>query len=162
MGYHKDNHFSNLDWVLIAINSVLFLFSWAYLIAWYPSLPEIIPVHFDVLGKPNGYSSKENIWFTPFLFTLLSVAFIFGAKYQEAITYPKRKIGKLERISNLKMMLFTALLPAVLCPIILYTMIEASIIENFEMPWIMPIIIGIVLLYLPVVLYYKFKTLKLS
>jgi uncharacterized membrane protein len=162
MGYHKDNHFSNLDWALIAINSVLLLFSWAYLIAWYPSLPEIIAVHFDVLGKPNGYSSKENIWIAPILFTLLSVAFIFGAKYQKAITYPKRKIGKLERISNLKMMLFTALLLAILCPVIIYTMIEASIIENFEMPWIMPIIMGIVLLYLPVVLHYKFKTLKLS
>lgn len=162
MGHHKDNHFSNLDWALIAINSILLLFSWAYLIAWYPSLPEIIAVHFDVLGKPNGYSSKENIWINPFLFTLLSAGFIFGAKYQEAITYPKRKIGKLERISNLKMMLFTALLLAILCPIIIYTMIEASIIENFEMPWIMPMIIGIVLLYLPVVLHYKFKILKLS
>ena len=78
MGYHKDNHFSNLDWALIAINSILLLFSWAHLIAWYPSLPEIIAVHFDVLGKPNGYSSKENIWIAPILFTLVSVAFIFG------------------------------------------------------------------------------------
>ena len=161
MGYHKDHHFSSIDWALIAINSILLLFSWAYLIACYPSLPEIIAVHFDVLGKPNGYSSKENIWFTPLFFTLLSIAFIFGAQYQEAITYPKRKIDKLERISNLKMMLCSALLLAILCPIILYTMIEASIIENSEMPWIMPIIVGIVLLYLPVVLYYKFKTVKL-
>ena len=162
MGYHKDNHFSNLDWALIAINSILLLFSWAHLIAQYPSLPEIIAVHFDVLGKPNGYSSKENIWIAPLLFTLVSVAFIFGAKYQEAITYPKRKIGKLERISNLKMMLSTALLLAILCLLIIYTMIEASIIENFEIPWLMPIIAGITAIYLGVVFYYKFKTLKLS
>jgi len=162
MGHHKDHHFSNFDWALIAINSALLLFSWVYLIAWYPALPEIIAVHFDVVGKPNGYSSKENIWFAPFLFTLLSIAFIFGAKYQETITYPKRRIDKLERISNLKMMLFTALLLAILCPIILYTMIKASIIENFEMPWILPLVLGIVLLYLPVVLYYKFKTIKSS
>ena len=161
MGHHKDHPFSNFDWALIAINSAVLLLSWVYLIAWYPALPEIIAVHFDVLGKPNGYSSKENIWFTPLFFTLLSIAFIFGAQYQEAITYPKRKIDKLERISNLKMMLCSALLLAILCPIILYTMIEASIIENSEMPWIMPIIVGIVLLYLPVVLYYKFKTVKL-
>ena len=162
MNHNKNTFFSKLDWLLIAIIVVLLLYSWGYLVLWYPLLPETIAIHFDALGKPNGYSSKENIWFAPLLFTLLSVAFIFGTKHQEAITFPKRKIGSIERKFNLKMMLYTALFLATLCPIIVFTMIKASVIKNLEMPWIMPMIIAIVLLYLPVILFYKFKTLKKS
>jgi uncharacterized membrane protein len=162
MSNTKDTCFSNLDLVLIAIIISLLLISWGYLIIEYSSLPNIIAVHFDALGKPNGFSSKENIWFAPAIFSILSIAFIFGAKNQEAITFPKRKIGSTEKISNLKMTLYTALLLAVLCLIIVYTIIEASIIKNFEMPWLIPIIIGIVAIYIGVVFYYKFKTLKLS
>ena len=158
----KDTYFSNLDLVLIAITISLLVLTWGYLIIEYSSLPDIIAVHFDALGKPNGYSSKENIWFAPAIFSILSIAFIFGAKHQEAITFPKREIGSTEKSSNLKMMLYTALLLAIICPLIVYTIIEASIIKNFEMPWLMPIIIGIVAIYIGVVFYYKFKRLKLS
>ena len=59
----KDTYFSNLDLVLIAITISLLVLTWGYLIIEYSSLPDIITVHFDALGKPNGYSSKENIWF---------------------------------------------------------------------------------------------------
>ena len=156
----KDTSFSNLDLILIVITISLLALTWGYLIIKYSSLPNIIAIHFDALGKPNGYSSKENIWFAPAIFSILSIAFIFGAKNQEAITFPKRKIGSTEKISNLKMTLYTALLLAVLCIIIVYTIIEASIIENFKMPWLMPIIIGIVAIYLGVVFHYKFKILK--
>jgi len=144
----KDTYFSNLDLVLIAITISLLVLTWGYLIIEYSSLPDIITVHFDALGKPNGYSSKENIWFAPAIFSILSIAFIFGAKHQEAITFPKRKIGSTEKSSNLKMMLYTALLLAIICPLIVYTIIEASITKNFEMPWLMPIIIGIVAIYI--------------
>lgn len=58
------------------------------------------------------------------------------------------------------MMLYAALLLAILCTLIVYTMIESSIIKNFEMPWLMPIIIGIVAIYIGVIFYYKLKILK--
>ena len=156
----KDTSFSNLDLVLIAITISLLVLTWGYLIIEYSSLPDIIAVHFDALGKPNGYSSKENIWFAPAIFSILSIAFIFGAKHQETITFPKRKIGSTEKSSNLKMMLYSSLLLAIICPLIVYTIIEASIIKNFETPWLMSIIIGIAGIYIGVVFYYKLKILK--
>ena len=156
----KDTYFSNLDLVLIAITISLLVLTWGYLIIEYSSLPDIIAVHFDALGRPNGYSSKKNIWFAPAIFSILSIAFIFGTKHQEAITFPKRKIGSTEKSSNLKMMLYTALLLSIICPLIVYTIIEASIIKNFEMPWLMSIIIGIAGIYIGVVFYYKLKILK--
>lgn len=156
----KDIYFSNLDSVLIAVTISLLVISWGYLIIEYSSLPNIIAVHFDAVGKPNDYSSKENIWFAPAILSILSIAFIFGTKHQEAITFPKREIGSTEKSSNLKMMLYAALLLAILCTLIVYTMIESSIIKNFEMPWLMPIIIGIVAIYIGVVFYYKLKILK--
>lgn len=156
----KDISFSNLDLVLIAITISLLVISWGYLIIEYSSLPNIIAVHFDALGKPNDYSSKENIWFAPAILSILSIAFIFGTKHQEVITFPKREIGSTEKSSNLKMMLYAALLLAILRTLIVYTMIESSIIKNFEMPWLMPIIIGIVAIYIGVIFHYKLKILK--
>ena len=158
----KDTSFSNLDLILLVITISLLALTWGYLIIKYSSLPNIITIHFDGLGKPNGYSSKENIWFAPAIFSILSIAFIFGAKHQETITFPKREIGTTEKSSNLKMMLYSSLLLAIICPLIVYTIIEASITKNFEMPWLMPIIIGNAAIYLGIVFYYKFKTLKLS
>ncbi|TXD48750.1 DUF1648 domain-containing protein [Polaribacter sp. IC073] len=157
---YKNTHFSNLDYILIALTIVLLIFSWVYIIISYNSLPSIIAVHFDILGKPNGYNSKENIWFAPFVSTILSAGFILGAKYQKVVSFPKRKLNALEKKSNIKTMIFTALLLATLCLLIIHTIIKSSKIKGLELHWIMPIVIGIILIYLALVSFYKFKSIK--
>jgi uncharacterized membrane protein len=126
----------------------------------YNSLPATIAVHFDLLGKPNGYRLKTNIWFAPTLFTLLSIGFILGGKHQEIITFPKRKLSNMEKKSNLKIMLLSALLLAVLCAIMLYLIIQASVVKNFDMPYLMFMILGIIAIYISLIFYYKFALLK--
>ncbi|MDE3252532.1 MAG: SdpI family protein [Bacteroidota bacterium] len=38
----------------------------------YPSLPETIPLHFNIEGKPDGFGNKSKIWWVTLLLTLVS------------------------------------------------------------------------------------------
>jgi uncharacterized membrane protein len=152
--------FNTIDFVIISLVLFLLTYIWCSTGIAYSNLPENIAVHFDGLGKPNGFSLKENIWFIPAVSTLLSVGFIFVAKHQEVITFPKRKQNTIEKISNLKMMLFTAFFIAVVSSLIVYQVIKSAKLKNFEMPGLLSIIIGITSIYLTLVCYYKYKSLK--
>ena len=160
MSKNTNTYFSTLDYILIAVTAFMLISSWLYVSISYNKLPSEIAVHFDGLGKPNGYASKNNIWLAPAIFTILSASFILGAKYQKIFNFSKQKPSLQEEQSNLKVMLFSALLLALLTPLIVYSMVKGSLIKNFEMPWILPIISSIVLIYLISIFYYKFKTLK--
>jgi uncharacterized membrane protein len=56
----------------------------------WPRLPDKIPTHFGVSGKPNGSSGKGSLWFLLFIdavtYTLLTAA----SKYQRLINIPLR------------------------------------------------------------------------
>ncbi len=39
----------------------------------YPSLPAMIPTHFDINGNPNAFGDKSTIWFTTTLLTVVSL-----------------------------------------------------------------------------------------
>ncbi len=54
---------------IAAILSVIPLF---YLATIYPNLPNIVPTHFDMEGKPNDYSEKNTLIFLALLFSILS------------------------------------------------------------------------------------------
>jgi uncharacterized membrane protein len=62
------NNRSLLTWIAVIL-SVIPLF---YLAAIYPSLPEIVPTHFDMEGRPNDYSEKSTLIFLALLFSILS------------------------------------------------------------------------------------------
>lgn len=160
MSKNNNIQFSSLDYILIATIAFLLIASWMFVIINYNNLPDVIATHFDGFGKPNGYGSKNTIWLIPIIFTLLSTGFILGSKHQNLINFPKRELSLQEKNSNLKVMLFTALLLAIITPFIVYSMTQASLVKNFEMPWILPVILGIVIVYLIAVFYQKFKTPK--
>ncbi|MDG1040396.1 MAG: DUF1648 domain-containing protein [Polaribacter sp.] len=160
MNNQKNINFSLVDYILIAVSVLLIAISWIYLIIYYDKLPDQIATHFNAFGKPDGFNSRYSIWLAITCFTLLSLGFILGTKYQEAIIFPKRKLSLQEKESNLKTMLFTAILIAFICPLIVYSMIQGTLVEDFKIPWITPLIISVVVMYLIAVFYYQFKILK--
>jgi uncharacterized membrane protein len=63
-------------WLPEILVFILIALPFAYLAQVYPSLPSIIPTHFGIDGKPNGFSEKKNIiWLV--LFINLVSAFSF-------------------------------------------------------------------------------------
>ena len=56
---------------------------WWRAAAWYPRLPERIPIHFDIAGKPDGWAVRSLVtWFSlpglSLVMTLLLVTAGFG------------------------------------------------------------------------------------
>ncbi len=57
----------------------------AVTVARYRDLPETIPIHFGLDGKPNGYGSRNAIWLVPAVQLLLTAsALSFGAQTPRA------------------------------------------------------------------------------
>lgn len=55
----------------------VFLFLvWGFTLIHFKDLPPEIPIHFNAKGIPDGYGSKNSIWFLPLLSTFL----FFGVK----------------------------------------------------------------------------------
>jgi uncharacterized membrane protein len=73
------------DWIIefIAISFLIILI--AIPLIYYNSLPDMIPVHFNAAGLPDGFGSKSTLWILPltsvFLYLLLTVLEAFPHIY---------------------------------------------------------------------------------
>ncbi|HET6348614.1 MAG TPA: DUF1648 domain-containing protein [Candidatus Krumholzibacteria bacterium] len=63
---------------LVAIAATLFHFAWIAMR--YPTLPERIPRHFGLLGKPDRWGNKRLIWLNPAVALGMVVALGFVAR----------------------------------------------------------------------------------
>ena len=63
------NNKSMMLWVIGIISIIPIV----YLAVIYPTLPKIVPTHFDMDGRPNDYSDKSTLIFLTVLFTVLSI-----------------------------------------------------------------------------------------
>ncbi|RRQ46761.1 DUF1648 domain-containing protein [Chryseobacterium sp. SC28] len=45
------------------ISGLILIFIWIFTIINFQKLPEIIPTHFNFSGKPDGFGSKNSLWF---------------------------------------------------------------------------------------------------
>lgn len=49
------------------IIGLLLLVIWGFTAVHFSDLPEQIPTHYNALGQPDAFDSKQNIWFLPLL-----------------------------------------------------------------------------------------------
>lgn len=66
--------FRNILIILIAVLPVIYL---AYN---YESLPAVVPTHFGLDGKPNGYSAKSDLWLLVIILNIISIGVYFLVK----------------------------------------------------------------------------------
>lgn len=60
-----------IDKILNFFGIVLLLFSWSYVVYYYPSLPELIPTHFDYKGNVDGHGKKLTLFVLPIIGTFV-------------------------------------------------------------------------------------------
>lgn len=60
-----------IDKILNFLGIVLLLFSWTYVAYYYPSLPELIPTHFDYKGNVDGHGKKITLFALPIIGTFI-------------------------------------------------------------------------------------------
>ncbi|MGJ7910007.1 DUF1648 domain-containing protein [Neobacillus sp. LXY-1] len=61
-----------------------------YLFYLYKSLPEKVPVHFNAMGKADGWGGKGFIWTIPIIESLLFITLSIVERYPHVNNYPVR------------------------------------------------------------------------
>lgn len=70
-----------------ATGILLLLLIWGLTVITYFHSPEIIPVHFNALGKADSYGSKTTIWFLPALATAIYAGLSWLNKFPHVFNY---------------------------------------------------------------------------
>lgn len=63
---------------------------WLVPLAAMSSLPEEIPIHFDLSGNPDGYGSRATLWLLPVIATFLGFLAIALLQYPSSFNVPGR------------------------------------------------------------------------
>ncbi|HXB44896.1 MAG TPA: SdpI family protein [Puia sp.] len=99
-----------------------------YLAYNYASLPEIVPTHFGIDGKANGFSPKKNLWFVVILLSAISIGVYFLINNISRID-PK-KTAKLSAAAFKKISIALVILICASNILIVYSSIHRSLVVN--------------------------------
>lgn len=79
---------SIISTVFDVLNLVLILSLWIYTLRVFKKLPEKIPTHFDLEGKPDSFGRKRSIYFLPILSLIFYIAFYFITRDPKSGNFP--------------------------------------------------------------------------
>ena len=102
-----------IEWLVIII---ILAAPFGYLYTIYNNLPQTIPTHFNLQGKPDGYGDKSTLIFTTIMMTVVGIGVYFLVKYAHKID-PKKAAGQspelLKKIA-LSVLLFLSLIQLII------------------------------------------------
>jgi hypothetical protein len=78
------------DIIIEIAGFVALLAIWIFLAASYSKLPEVIPVHFNVLGQADEFSEKNSIFRLPVIVTVLFAGMTILSRFPHICNYPVR------------------------------------------------------------------------
>jgi hypothetical protein len=75
--------------IIIELTGIIAIFvMFLILYKYWPVLPEIIPTHFGISGKPDGWGGRGSLFFLPILGTFVYICLWFLSKYPHIYNYP--------------------------------------------------------------------------
>ena len=81
-------HLSRIEWALEVAGAIGLIMTFVLIVLNYSDLPQIMPRHFNVSGKPDGYSSKELLWILPTITLLIYTLMTIGSRFPHKFNYP--------------------------------------------------------------------------
>ena len=82
-------HLEPIDLILEAIGILGLVLLITLPLIYFNELPETIPRHFGVFGKPNGFSGKAFIWFLPTIGITTYLGLLWLNRRPDAFKYPQ-------------------------------------------------------------------------
>jgi len=76
------------DWVFEIISVIAVLFSVGFALLFYKDLPDTIVVHFNALGKADGFGNKSILFVLPIIAIVVYISFTFTSKVSQIFNYP--------------------------------------------------------------------------
>jgi uncharacterized membrane protein len=156
---------NTFDKKLIRVGWVLVITNFMIVIAFYFDLPDVVAIHFDLKGNPNGYGNKDNLLILPIInlgiYYLMTqvITKIKPWNYNYPTEVTESNAPKLYAMS-IRMMIWLNLSIAFT---FLYISIQVIALaygaEKFTPSWFIAVLVGIITL-LPLV--FVFKMFKVS
>ncbi|MDR0660619.1 MAG: DUF1648 domain-containing protein [Prevotellaceae bacterium] len=75
------------DRIVEAVGRAMLFAAWAFTLASYNKLPDIIPTHYNAAGEVDGYGAKATIPLLPFIATILFVGLTIVNRYPRVFNY---------------------------------------------------------------------------
>ena len=149
------------DKILEVVGWVSVFGIWALTLTNYSILPEIIPIHFNGVGKADGFGNKTHIFVLPIISTLLFIGLTTLNKHPHIFNYPSQitKENAVDQYTNATRMMRVLKLVIVL----LFGLIVFKTIQNVNGhagglgTWFLPLTMGMI--FIPI-LYFLIKSLK--
>ncbi len=127
----------------------------------YESMPDKIPIHFNLRGEPNGYGSKNMIWLiigiAIFFFAVMNTILRIPDQYNYSIKITEENAQRLYRITQHHLLWIKTILVLIFLGIIL--LIVQSVVTSKPPGWAIWFIV-ISLSSMSVVIYRLFKLSK--
>lgn len=134
---------------------------WCLVVYFYNNSPDVVPIHFNLAGKADGYGTRKTMFITPVICTFLFLVLTQVSKYPETFNYA---VTITPQNAKRQYTIATRLLRGLKIIVILIfgfidvhaylTAIQSNITIN---GWLMPLIF--IILFIPVV-YYFIKSLN--
>ena len=83
-----DIPYSGFQWALAVLGTGLLLAQWILAIAWYPSLPDTIPIHFNARGEADVFGSRATIFMMPIPSVFLGALLLWLSRMPHLYNYP--------------------------------------------------------------------------
>lgn len=140
---------------------ILLCLIWGLTAVNYSSLPDMIPVHFDALGKPDGFGGKITIWTLPLLSTLIFAGLTLLNKFPHIFNYPTEitpeNAFKQYQMATRMIRVLKLVLVVIFNLLAVQTLRQANGKTDGIGIWLLPLILG--LIFIPL-FYYLAKAMK--
>ena len=70
-----------------ALSALFIILLVVYPIYYFNELPDVIPVHFNFAGNPDGYSQKSSMWILPGIGVILSILLLVMSRFPHLHNY---------------------------------------------------------------------------
>jgi uncharacterized membrane protein len=141
---------------------ILLILSWCLAIYSYITLPEIIPIHFDISGTVNGYGNKVAVLLVPVIGTGVFIGLSILNNYPEIFNYP-RKITEENALGNYtnatRMLRYLKLAIALVFTIAVIMMNRSAQGHTEGFVMILPVVLG--LIFIPLI-FFTIKFFKIK
>lgn len=140
---------STTDKLIESISWLALIGLWYLVLANYSTLPETIPIHFNLAGKADGFGNKGNLFILPIISTIVFIAMSFLNKYPHTFNYLKTitEENALYQYSNAtRFIRFLKLITVIIFGLISFEIIQIANknTEAFNI-WLLPLTLGLLL-----------------
>jgi len=133
------------DKVVELIGWFALLTTWIVVVSSYSNLPDTIPIHYNAVGKADGFGNKINILILPLVATILFVGMTVANKFPHIFNYPVKitEENAFRQYTNAtRMMRFLKLILVVIFGLIAFKTTQSTSGNSSELGiWLLPLIL---------------------